>query len=216
MRDASDVVTITLKACRIWVVLATYPHPTRSSAGVFRYSAHHLDWQIPLLVSAIAFAAFMAFRFRPVVSGEGRATAVALKDAKRRIKEAADDAARAVALCDAADACARLGRTSAAVGFYLRASRSDPGSTEIASRAAEGLARRPAALEKVMWRQLASARFDDSRETAVVALRALATSYARRPRFHTRARALENVLGGLGEPPSKRPSRRPPPPTEAD
>src|SRR4029079_4206218 len=104
-----------------------------------------------------------------------------------------------------ADACARLGRTSAAVAYYLRALRADPGSKEIASRAAEGLARRPAALEKVMWRQLASARFDESREAAVVALRALATSYARRPRFHARARALENVLGALGEAPSPRP-----------
>jgi hypothetical protein len=162
-----------------------------------------VDWQIPLLISAIAFAAFMVFRFRPVVSGEGRATAIALKDAKQRILDAKDDATRANALCDAADACARLGRTGAAVSFYLRALRSDPASTEIASRTAEGLARRPAALEKVMWRQLAHASFDESRDAAMVALRALATSYARRPRFHTRARALENVLGGLGEPPKK-------------
>jgi hypothetical protein len=173
-----------------------------------------LDWQIPLLVSAIAFAAFMVFRFRPVVSGEGRATAVALKAAKLRISAAKDDAARALALCDAADACAQLGRTSNAATFYMRALRiaADPEAVRtIATRASEGLARRPAALEKVMWRQLAHTRFGESREAGVIALRALVTSYAKRPRFHARARALENVIEALGEQPSTRASRRPPP-----
>jgi hypothetical protein len=171
-----------------------------------------VDWQIPLVVSAVAFAAFMAFRLRPVVSGEGRASAVALKDAKVRIASAKDDPARAAALCDAADACARLGRVGAASTYYMRAMRVQPGSREIAGRAAEGLAKRPGALEKVMWRQLASARFGESRDAAVIALRALATSYAKRTRFHVRARAIENVLAALGEQPSTRPSRRPPPP----
>ena len=170
-----------------------------------------MDWQIPLLVSAIAFAAFMVFRFRPAVSGAGRASAVALKEAKLRIKGAKDDASRATALCDAADASARLGRTNVAVTFYLRALRADHSSKDVATRAAEGLARRPAALEKVMWRQLANARFSESREPAVVALRALVASYSKRPRFHVRARALENVLEALGEQPSARASHRPPP-----
>ncbi len=171
-----------------------------------------VDWHIPLLVSAIAFAAFMVFRFRPVISGDGRASAALLKAAKHRILAAKDDRARAIALCDAADACATLGRVGGAVAFYLRALRADPTSKDIAHRAAEGLAGRPAALEKVMWRHLATARFSDSREGAVIALRALVASYSKRPRFHARARALENVLEGLGEDPSPRPSRRPPPP----
>lgn len=159
-----------------------------------------MDWQIPLLVSACAFAAFMVFRFRPVMSDEGRASAVALKDAKRRVVAAKDDASKATALCEAADASARLGRTGAAVVFYLRAQRADPGSKDIAQRAAEGLARRPAALEKVMWKQLAAARIADSeasRDAALIALRALAASYAKRRRFQARAKALENVLEAL-------------------
>ncbi|MEA2752754.1 MAG: hypothetical protein QOI41_6897 [Myxococcales bacterium] len=160
-----------------------------------------LDWHLPLLVSAIAFAAFMVFRFRPVISGDGRTNAALLKGAKQRILAAKDDVTRANALCDAADACATLGRIGAAVTFYLRALRADPTSKEIAQRAAEGLARRPAALEKVMWRHLATTRFVDSREAAVIALRALVASYSKRPRFHARARALENVLEALGEPP---------------
>ncbi len=187
---------------------------TDVSRAVFRYIARTLDWHTPLLVSAIAFAAFMVFRFRPVVSGQGRASAALLKAAKERILAAKDDTSRGNALADAADACARLGRFRAAVSYYLRALRANPTSHELAHRAAEGLARRPAALEKVMWRHLANTRFDDSqsREAAVIALRALVTSYSRRPRFHARARALENVLTGLGEEPSQRPSRRPPPP----
>lgn len=176
-----------------------------------------MDWQhIALVVSAVAFAAFMAFRFRPVVSGEGRASAVALKDAKKRVLAAKDDEARALALCDAADASVRLGRVGAAATFYLRAMRVQPGSRDIAERAAEGLAHRPGALEKVMWRQLANARLPESRAAAVTALRALATSYAKRTRFHLRARAIENVLLALGEEPETRPSRRPPPPKHED
>jgi hypothetical protein len=171
----------------------------------------HVDWHIPFLAAAVAFVAMMVLRFRPVVSTAGRASAVALRQAKQRVAAATDDAARAVALCDAADACARLGRTSAAVWCYLRALRVDPASKEIASRAAEGLARRPATLEKVMWRQLANARFGESREQGVIALRALVASYSKRARFHARARALENVLEALGEKPSPRVSRRPPP-----
>jgi tetratricopeptide (TPR) repeat protein len=173
-----------------------------------------VDWHtpLPLLLSAIAFAAFMVFRFRPVLSGDGRASAALLKTAKLHILAAKDDASRGRALADAADACAKLGRFRAAVSYYLRALRADPTSDELAHRAAEGLARKPAALEKVMWRQLANTRFDVSREAAVIALRALVTSYSRRPRFHARARALENVLEGLGEQPSARASRRPPPP----
>ncbi len=185
---------------------------TDTRRAVFRYIARTLDWHTPLLVSAIAFAAFMVFRFRPVLSGPGRASAALLKAAKQRILSAKDEASRGNALADAADACARLGRFRAAVSYYLRALRANPTSHELAYRAAEGLARRPAALEKVMWRQLANTHFADSREAAVIALRALVTSYSRRPRFHARARALENVLVGLGEEPSARPSRRPPPP----
>jgi hypothetical protein len=176
--------------------------------------------ELPLVLSAVAFAAFMVFRFRPAISHEGRITAARLKEARQRILAAKDDAARAVALCDAADACAQLGRTGRAVSFYLRALRADPGTMLVAARASEGLARRPAALEKVMWRQLASARFDGaSRDAGIVALRALAGSYAKRRRFHARARALGNVLEALGEArstPTTTPSRRPPPPSAAD
>lgn len=159
-----------------------------------------MDWQIPLVISAVVFAAFMMFRLRPVASGEGRASAAALREAKQRASAAADDDARAAALADAGDACARLRRFNAAVVFYMRSLRTKPGSKEIAERAAKALADRPAALEKLMWRFLATTSYEPpTREAALVGLRALAQSYAKRPRFQPRQRALEHVLSALGE-----------------
>lgn len=160
-----------------------------------------MDWQIPLVISAVVFAAFMIFRLRPVASGEGRASAAALREAKQRASAAADDDARAAALADAGDACARLRRFNAAVAFYMRSLRTKPASKTIAERAANALADRPAALEKLMWRFLATTSYEPpTREAALVGLRALAQSYAKRPRFQPRQRALEHVLAALGEP----------------
>jgi len=163
-----------------------------------------VDWQIPLVISAVVFAAFMIFRLRPVASGEGRASAAALREAKARVSAAIDDDARANALADAGDACARLRRFDAAVVFYMRSFRTKPASKEIAERAAKALADRPAALEKLMWRFLATTSFEPpTRDAALVGLRALAQSYANRPRFQPRQRALEHVLAALGDPSSQ-------------
>src|SRR4051794_10671227 len=116
-----------------------------------------MDWHIPLLVSALLFVAFMLWRMRPDFgsrAGNG-ATAATLREAKQRIESAKDDKARALALCDAGDACAQsIGRTTGAVGYYLRAMRADPTSAAIVERAAAGLARRPHALESLLWRRL--------------------------------------------------------------
>lgn len=163
-----------------------------------------MDWQIPLVVSAVVFAAFMVFRFRPAISSEGRASAAALREAKARVASAGNDASRASALCDAADASVHLGRFGAGASFYARALRLSPASTEIAERAAAGLAARPAVLEKLMWRHLAANPWvGDGRAAALVGLRALAQAYAKRPRFQSRVRAIEHAQGALealGEP----------------
>jgi hypothetical protein len=152
-------------------------------------------WQIALLVSAIAFAAFMVFKMRPAVSEGARATAAALKDAKQRIAAAKDDVARTKALGDAGDACARLGRNGAAVSFYLRALHVTPLSKEIVERAAVALAQKPGSLEKLMWRALGGAAWtDDRREAAIVALRALATAYEKKPRTQPRGRAIVHMI----------------------
>jgi len=157
-----------------------------------------VDWQIPLLVSAIAFAAFIVFKMaRPAISPDGRETAAALKEAKARIDAAKTDHDKAVALADAADACARLGRTNGAVKFYLRALHADPKAKDIVERAATSLAKRPRAIERLMWRHLASAPWTgENREAALAALRALAAAYGRRPK-QPRARALQHAIAAL-------------------
>jgi tetratricopeptide (TPR) repeat protein len=158
-----------------------------------------MDWQIPLLVSAIAFAAFMIFKMRPALGDDGRANAAALKEAKQRIEAAKEDADKAKALCDAGDACASLGRANTAVGFYLRAFRADPRSKELVERAATALARRPRAVEKLMWRHLGNAPWTgDGRPSALAALKALAAVYARRPN-HPRAKALEHAVEAFSQ-----------------
>jgi hypothetical protein len=158
-----------------------------------------LDWQIPLLVSAIAFAAFLIFKMRPAWTPAARVSATALVEAKRRIESAKDDPARAIALADAADACATLGRMNSAVGFYLRALRADPCSAQVVERTAKGLARRPTSLELLMWRHLAAHPWTaENRPASIASLRALAGIYRRRRRQHVRAQAIEHALEALG------------------
>lgn len=157
-----------------------------------------MDWQIALLVSAVVFAAFLVFKMRPAVTPGARASAAALEAAKKRIEAAKEDTERAIALADAADACARLGRTNSAVGFYHRALRADPRSPAIVERAEATLLRRPRALEQLMWRHLAAHPWAGAyRASAIASLRALARIYEKRRRTQVRAQAIEHALSAL-------------------
>ena len=158
-----------------------------------------MDWQVPLLVSTLIFAAFLVFRMRPAVTPRGRATAAALVEARKRIEAARNDTARAMALADAADACAILGRATSAHGYYLRALRSDPGSARIVERAATGLAKRPRSLEHLMWRHLGSHPWEGgTRDASIACLRVLARIYAKKRRHDVRAQAIEHAIAALG------------------
>ena len=135
---------------------------------------------------------------RPAVTKRARASAATLVAAKKRIEGAESDATRALALADAADACASLGRVDSAVGYYFRALRLDPCSPRIVERTSTGLARRPSALELLMWRHLAAQPWTaDRREAALAGLRALARVYRKRRRHHVRAQAVEHALAAL-------------------
>lgn len=164
-----------------------------------------MTYEIPLLVSAIVFAAFLVFKFRPALGNDGRAHAAALAESKKRIEAAKDDAAKAMALADAADACANLGRVDSAVGFYGRAFRADPASSALVERAARSLARKPGSLEKLMWRHLAigpgegAAQRAARREATRTCLRTLIGLYGKRPRTRVRQQALEHVLALIDE-----------------
>jgi hypothetical protein len=158
------------------------------------------DWHIPLIVAAAVFLAFILWKMRPAVfalpSGKHRAK---LRDAQKRIEAAKDDASRAAALCDAAEAAAtQPGGVTSATGYYLRAMRTDPRSPDIVDRAAAGLSRRPRALESLLWRRLGAEPWSgEGRAAAQAALRHLATLYDGPLQNAARARALENALAAL-------------------
>ena len=118
----------------------------------------------------------------------------ALREIQGRIERAADGSVRATALCEAADIVAkRAGGRESAAGLYLRAMRSDPASAHVVERAVAGLARRPRTLELLLWRYLASVRWNDSVVATATALDALRTLYEGPLRNALRARALANA-----------------------
>jgi hypothetical protein len=160
-----------------------------------------MSMEASLVIAAVLFAA-LVWRMRPALGPARSARRAALREAKRRIEAAKTPGERALALCDAGDACGKaLGATSA-VGYYLRAMRADPNSAALVGRAAAGLARRPHALESLLWRRLGAEPWNGaSRAPAIVALRELAFLYEGPLRSRARARAIDFALAALGEPP---------------
>ena len=161
------------------------------------------DAFIPLTIAAGIFFVFVVWRVRPLVlwsswKTERRGAARALREAQERIAAAPDGPARARALCDAADIMTRRvrGRASAA-GLYLRACRADPTSADVVRRAVAGLSRRPRALESLLWRHLAAARWAESAGGTAAALDALRVLYEGPLRNAVRARALANAREAL-------------------
>jgi len=158
-------------------------------------------YNLPLVVAALLFFAYLVWSMRPVLSRRRslRPKRGALRAARQLVTAAKSPQERALALCDAGDACAyALGRTTGAVGYFLRAMRTDPSSVVVVDRAAQALARRPYALEALLWRRLGSERWEgERREPALAALRHLAALYAGPIRNATRARALEHALTSL-------------------
>ena len=155
---------------------------------------------IALVAVAVAFGLIVLWRARPAI-GEGRngGFRAAVRQAQARIEAAKDDASKALALCDAADACAvAFGRTSAAVSYYLRAARVAPASKDVLERALAGLSRKPSALENYLWRRLGGDPWNDATKPAhAAALRALAELYDKRLKNHPRAKALAHVVDAL-------------------
>lgn len=155
---------------------------------------------IALVAVAVAFGLIVLWRARPAMGG-GRAGNFrdAVRKAQARVEAAKDDPSKALALCDAADACAlAFGRSSAAVSYYLRAARLDPASKDVLERAQAGLARKPRALESYLWRRLGSDPWSEAtKPTHTEALRALAQLYDTRLKNHPRAKALAHVADAL-------------------
>ncbi len=159
--------------------------------------------EVGLAIVAALFCAYMVWRFRPTFGAAGGAEKPrgALRDARRRVEAATNATDRALALCDAGDACASSLRPTSAIGYYLRAMRSDPGSKALVERAAKGLSRRPHALEALLWRRLGAEPWTgNGREAAMTALASLAHLYERSLHNRPRARAIDFALEALGAP----------------
>ena len=141
-----------------------------------------MTWNVPLVVATFVFFAFLLWRLRPCHGRRraGRGKGAALRAAKQRVEAAKSDEERALALCDAGDAAAGgLAGSDSAVGYYLRAMRTNPRSAELVARAAQGLARRPRALESLLWRRLGAEPWSGGGEAAArAALDELARLYA--------------------------------------
>jgi hypothetical protein len=159
-----------------------------------------MTWNVPLVVASFVFVAFLLWRLRPSMGGAGgRGKGGALRAAKQRVETAKSAEERALALCDAGDAAAGgLAGGDSAVGYYLRAMRTNPSSAELVARAAQGLARRPRALESLLWRRLGAEPWTGGGEAAArAALEELARLYAGPLRNGPRARAMENAKAVL-------------------
>jgi hypothetical protein len=163
-----------------------------------------MTWQLALAVAAALFGALVVWQNRPSLGPRkiGKARRQALADARARLAAATTPTERAAALCDAGDASAfAVGGVTSALGYYLRAMRTDPTSTEPIQRAARGLARRPRALEKVLWRRLGGASWEGpNRPAAIAALTELARVYGGPFRNRSRAHAISHALVALGQP----------------
>ncbi len=155
-----------------------------------------MTWNAPLVVATCAFVAFLLWKLRPAMgAGGGGGKRGELRAAKQRVEAVKTDEERAIALCDAGDAAASgLAGADSAVGYYLRAMRTDPRSAQLVARAAKGLARRPRALESLLWRRLGAEPWSGGGEAAArAALAELARLYAGPLRNAPRARAMENA-----------------------
>ncbi|HEX3344549.1 MAG TPA: hypothetical protein VHS09_08235 [Polyangiaceae bacterium] len=148
------------------------------------------DWSTPLVIATAVFLAFLLWRIRPTFGARGGgAGREALRQAQARVEAAKTEPERALALCDAAE----LMRAGEARGMYLRAMRADPASAPIVERAVAGLARRPRALESLLWRYLASRPWTESKEATRAALDALRALYEGPLRNAVRAKAMANA-----------------------
>ncbi len=152
------------------------------------------EWSLPLTLATGAFLLVLLWRVRPLIPGRRRgASRDDIRQAQTRIESATSEPERARALCDAAE----LMNTASARAYYLRAFRADPKSVEVIQRATAGLARRPRALESLLWRHLGGSPWRDSPDATRAALDALKALYEGPLRNAARAKALSNARDTL-------------------
>jgi hypothetical protein len=160
---------------------------------------------LAVVLTALVFLAAIVLRVTPWGRAR-RASSARLRDARAAVRLARTEPERAVALVAAARLAAAEHRPGAAAGLLARALKVDPASVLAVEEGARLLARRPAALERFLWRGLALP-WDDAHAPAVRAsAKALAELYRHRAGTRPRARALARLAHALPSPPPERPS----------
>ena len=133
--------------------------------------------RIVLLVAVALFGLYLLLQFRPR-SHKRRELEGAIREARNRAHAAKSPRERALALTDAGEAAASSRRWVSARGYFLRAMRADPRSTEAVVRAARTLSVRPRLAEQLLWRRLGTMSEDEADHEVHAALAsALATLY---------------------------------------
>lgn len=159
-------------------------------------------WQSLLVAAtAIVFVAFIVWKYRPLGLLEAiPALGDDVKRARERARLATSPEDRAAALMDAGDHAARDPRhTTAAIGYYLRAMRLVPASTEPVLRLRRLLERRkPSVLESILWRKLAHTDWSgDTADVARCAAEGLVALYRGKLRDREKAAAMAKLAGRL-------------------
>jgi hypothetical protein len=156
-------------------------------------AARSPDVSLPLVLAAAAFLAVLVWRVRPFVGGGTASKREVLRDVQAKVEAAKDDAERAVLLCEAAERVGGWG----AKGLYQRAMRADPRSVNVVERMVVGLARKPRAVESLLWRHLSSVPWTDAPDASRAALDALRVLYEGRLKNAVRARAMANARDAI-------------------
>jgi hypothetical protein len=158
-------------------------------------------WQSVLVAAvAVLFGAFVIWKYRPLGVFEGASPlGPDVRRARERAREASTPRDRATALVEAGDLASASGHATAAIGYYLRAMRVEPGWVEPVRAACRGLERRrPRALETLLWRRLAQLAWDpDTGDAARAAADGLAQLYAGRLRERDRAAAMRKLAARI-------------------
>ena len=131
--------------------------------------------RIVLIVAVALFGLYLLLQFRPR-SHQRKELEGSIRVARNRAHAAKTPEDRALALADAGEAAAKSRRWTAARGFFLRAMRADPRSTEAVRRASASLSTRPRMAEQLLWRRLGAMSEDEADHEVHAALAAALAS----------------------------------------
>jgi hypothetical protein len=161
-----------------------------------------ISWQsLGVAATTVAFVAFLVWKYRPRFFAESPLRNLPRLDpdverARNEAQRAKTPRDKARALLAAAEAAAKSpDHLTVAMGFYLRAMRLDPASTEAVLGVRRLLEKtRPEMLETVLWRKLGHIPWSgETRLAAKCAAEGLAALYARQRRSRDRELSLRKL-----------------------